>query len=171
VLGQHIGDLETSLAFEAHKNVTDSLAEIYDFTPTATACDLHPAYLSTRFAERQALPMVRVQHHYAHVLSGMADNDLDSPVLGVAWDGTGLGTDNTVWGGEFLRVNDDSFTREAHLRTFRLPGGDRAALEPRRAAVGLLYEIFGEKLFTKSRLLQLDSFYDTEKPRLSDWRR
>jgi len=163
VLGQHIGDLETSLAFEAHKNVTDSLAEIYDFTPTATACDLHPAYLSTRFAEWQALPMVRVQHHYAHVLSGMADNDLDSPVLGVAWDGTGLGTDNTVWGGEFLRVNDDSFTREAHLRTFRLPGGDRAALEPRRAAVGLLYEIFGEKLFTKSRLLPLDSFYDTEK--------
>ena len=167
VLSQHIGDLETGLAFEALNGVTDSLAEIYDFAPTVAACDLHPDYLSTRFAEQQALPTVKVQHHYAHVLAGMADNELDSPVLGVAWDGAGLGTDNTVWGGEFLRVTETGFPREAHLRLFSLPGGDRAALEPRRSAVGLLYEIYGEKLFSKRRLLPLDSFYKAEKDTLN----
>jgi hydrogenase maturation protein HypF len=76
----------------------------------------------------------------------MADNDLDGPVLGVAWDGNGLGSDGTIWGGEFLRVDGGHFARVAHLRTFRLPGGDRAAREPRRSALGVLYEIFGDTL-------------------------
>jgi hydrogenase maturation protein HypF len=89
---------------------------------------------------------VTVQHHFAHVLACMADNELDGPVLGVAWDGAGLGDDGTIWGGEFLRVESGRFTRVAHLRTFRLPGGDRAAREPRRAALSVLYEIFGDTL-------------------------
>jgi hydrogenase maturation protein HypF len=76
----------------------------------------------------------------------MADNGLDGSVLGVAWDGNGLGTDGTMWGGEFLQVEAGGFTRVAHLRTFRLPGGDRAAREPRRAALGVLYELFGDML-------------------------
>ena len=88
----------------------------------------------------------QVQHHYAHVLSCMAENHLEPPVLGVSWDGTGYGPDGSIWGGEFLKVGNGSFDRVAHLRTFLLPGGDKAIKEPRRAAIGLLYEIFGEKL-------------------------
>ncbi|MCX7827441.1 MAG: carbamoyltransferase HypF, partial [Verrucomicrobiae bacterium] len=89
-----------------------------------------------------------VQHHFAHIVSCMVENDLDGEVLGVSWDGAGYGADGTIWGGEFLRATLRSFERVAHLRTFRLPGGDAAAREPRRSALGVLYEIFGESLFT-----------------------
>ena len=92
--------------------------------PRVIACDLHPDYASTRSAEQSGLKVVHVQHHYAHVLSCMAEHQLEAPVLGVAWDGTGYGTDGTIWGGEFLRVDAHGFTRAASLRPFRLPGGD-----------------------------------------------
>ncbi|MBN1212890.1 MAG: carbamoyltransferase HypF, partial [candidate division Zixibacteria bacterium] len=162
-ISQHIGDLETRLAREAHRVVTRSLAAIYDFEPETAACDLHPDYSSTGFARRLELPTVTVQHHYAHVLACLADNQLIPPALGVAWDGTGLGLDNTVWGGEFLLTDDTTFTRSAHLRTFRLPGGDRAVLEPRRAAIGLLYEIFGEDIFDRDDIEPLRQFSQMEK--------
>ena len=82
----------------------------------------------------------------------MAENQLAPPLLGVAWDGTGYGLDGTIWGGEWLRVNDTSFERTAHLRTFRLPGGEKAIREPRRSALGLLYELFGDALFARDDL-------------------
>jgi hydrogenase maturation protein HypF len=145
---QHIGDLETAQAFDAFRRVIADFENLYELKPGAVACDLHPDYLSTHYAERSGLPVVRVQHHYAHVLACMAENEMDAPVLGVSWDGTGYGTDGTVWGGEFLRVTADGFERAARLRTFRLPGGERAVKEPRRAAMGLLYELFGDRLFT-----------------------
>jgi len=157
-ISQHIGDLETRSACVAHKAVTRSLAAIYDFEPETAACDLHPDYLSTGFAQQLNLPIVQVQHHYAHVLACLADNQLNPPALGVAWDGTGLGTDNTIWGGEFLLTDDKTFTRAAYLRTFRLPGGDKAVLEPRRTAVGLLYEIFGEDVFKLDNLEPIAQF-------------
>jgi hydrogenase maturation protein HypF len=148
---QHIGDLETPQAFDAFGRVVASLTQLYDFTPAAVACDAHPDYRSTQFAEAVAhergLPLVRVQHHYAHILACMAENQLDPPLLGVAWDGTGYGLDATIWGGEWLRVHGEGFERAAHLRTFRLPGGEKAIREPRRAALGLLYELFGDDLF------------------------
>ena len=88
---------------------------------------------------------ISVQHHFAHVVACMAENEIQPPALGVAWDGTGYGLDGTIWGGEFLLVKGDrSFERVAHFRQFRLPGGDRAIKEPRRSALGLLYEIFGD---------------------------
>ena len=87
-----------------------------------------------------------MQHHYAHVLSCMAENELAPPVLGVAWDGTGYGLDGTIWGGEFLAVHRGGFDRIAHLRTFRLPGGEQAVREPRRCALGVLYELFGDNV-------------------------
>jgi hydrogenase maturation protein HypF len=89
----------------------------------------------------------KVQHHVAHVFSCMADNDLAPPVLGVSWDGTGYGTDGTVWGGEFIRVTREAVERAGHLRTFHLPGGEQAVREPRRAAAGILYEVYGEAAF------------------------
>ena len=116
-------------------------------TPQAVACDLHPDYASTRHAEQLAaawgVPLIPVQHHHAHVAACIAEHGLEGPVVGMSWDGTGYGTDRTVWGGEVLRCDGDQFTRVAHLRTFPLPGGDQAAREPRRSALGLLYEILG----------------------------
>ena len=136
-ISQHIGDLETEAAFTAFRNVSADLQRLYDATPAVIAADEHPDYLSTRFALKTGVPVVRVQHHYAHVLSCMAENELDPPVLGVSWDGTGYGSDGTIWGGEFLRIDDTSFQRVAHLRTFRLPGGEAAVKEPRRSALGM----------------------------------
>jgi hydrogenase maturation protein HypF len=145
-LGSHVGDLETSEAVDAFEKSAAGLIALSETPIVRVACDAHPDYASTQYAERLSIPRVPIQHHFAHVLSCMADNDLDWPVLGVAWDGAGLGDDGTIWGGEFLRVESGRFTRVAHLRTFRLPGGDRAAREPRRVALGVLYEIFGDTL-------------------------
>jgi hydrogenase maturation protein HypF len=145
-LGPHVGDLETSEAVNAFEKSAASLIALHDKAIVRVACDAHPDYASTQHAQRLPIARVPVQHHFAHILACMADNDLEGPVLGVSWDGAGLGTDGTIWGGEFLRVEEGCFTRVAHLRTFRLPGGDRAAREPRRAALGVLYEIFGDAL-------------------------
>jgi hydrogenase maturation protein HypF len=143
-LSQHIGDLETSQAHDAFRRVIADLQRLYDVTPDFVACDLHPDYLSTRHAAQLGAPLVPVQHHWAHVLSCLAENEIDGPALGVAWDGTGYGLDGTIWGGEFLRANEDgSFTRAAHLRTFRLPGGEAAVRQPCRTALGLFFECDG----------------------------
>jgi hydrogenase maturation protein HypF len=157
-ISQHIGDLETEAAFAAFRNVSADLQRLYDATPAVIAADEHPDYLSTRYALKTGVPVARVQHHYAHVLSCMAENEIDPPVLGVAWDGTGYGSDGTVWGGEFLRIDDTSFQRVAHLRTFRLPGGEAAVKEPRRAALGMLYEMFGDDVFAMKNLAPISAF-------------
>ena len=134
------------------------------------ACDAHPGYRSTQFARESGLEVLPVQHHYAHILSCMAENEVEPPALGVAWDGTGFGLDGTIWGGEFLRVTGDEptrkcacefvapgglFQRVAHFRTFRLPGGEKAVREPRRTAIGLLHEVFGERVFSMKYLQPL----------------
>lgn len=143
---QHIGDLESEAAFDALRRTAADLQHLYQARPTVVAADLHPDYLSTQYAAhlcQQGHPapeLLLVQHHHAHVLACAAENELAFPVLGVAWDGTGHGSDGTAWGGEFLRVNGAEFVRLAHLRSFPLPGGDRAAREPRRSAIGLLHE-------------------------------
>jgi hydrogenase maturation protein HypF len=152
-VSQHIGDLETPQAFEAFEGVIESFKQLYEFEPLAVACDAHPDYRSAQFARNLGLPVVPVQHHFAHVLACMAENQLlGESVLGVAWDGTGYGLDGTIWGGEFLLVRSESWERVAHLRTFRLAGGDKAVKEPRRVALGLLYELFGDELFGDSPL-------------------
>ncbi|MBI4677952.1 MAG: carbamoyltransferase HypF [Elusimicrobia bacterium] len=145
-LSQHIGDLESAGSYEAFERVIESLSKLYDLKPGVVARDSHPDYVSTRHAGKLGLPVVPVQHHVSHVLACMADNELEGPVLGVAWDGTGYGPDQTVWGGEFLRVWEKGWARAAHWRTFPLPGGDRAVREMRRSAFGLLFEVFGEAL-------------------------
>jgi len=148
-VSQHIGDLESEASLRAFRAVIDAFATLYEFTPTGVACDLHPGYQSTQHASGLGLPIVRVQHHHAHVLSCMAENHLQPPVLGIAWDGSGMGDDGTVWGGEFLRVTDKGYERVAHLRPFLLPGGAKAVREPRRVALALLYEIFDDDAITQ----------------------
>jgi len=162
-VSQHIGDLETPEAFGAFRQVIDAFGRLYEFDPAAVACDLHPEYLSSQFARQLSLPLVTVQHHHAHVLSCMAENELDGPVLGVSWDGTGYGLDGTVWGGEFLRVGPGPFTRVAHLRTFSLPGGEQAIKEPRRSALGVLYEVLGDAAFGADRVAVLGAFTPRER--------
>ena len=149
-VSQHIGDLESPDAVSAFRRALTDLQSLYEQPPELIACDLHPDYLSTQLAGELAQqiqkPLVQVQHHYAHILACMAEHRLAAPVFGVAWDGTGYGTDGTIWGGEFLRIAPDSFEREAHLRLFRLPGGEQAIREPRRVALGLLFEMYGNDL-------------------------
>jgi len=145
-LSQHLGDVENLAANENFKRTLVDFQTLYELRPSTIACDLHPDYASTHYAEESGLKIVKVQHHYAHVLSCMAERQLDAPVLGVAWDGTGYGSDGTIWGGEFLQITEQGFTRAASLCPFRLPGGDLAAREPRRSALGLLYALYGENL-------------------------
>jgi hydrogenase maturation protein HypF len=159
-LSQHIGDLETEPAYDAFRRVIADFQKLYEAKPDIVAADLHPDYLSTKFAHefegragsplpaagalRTARPAkISVQHHIAHVLSCLAENEIAPPALGVSWDGTGYGLDATVWGGEFFLVTADQVERFAHLRSFRLPGGDQAVKEPRRTALGLLHELSG----------------------------
>ena len=147
VVSQHLGDLLSLQGAQLLERTVGDLLAFFDAKPEILACDLHPDYASTRLAERLSaqwqVPLVRVQHHHAHVAAVMAELGLAGPVLGLAWDGSGFGPDHTVWGGEALRVDARGFQRLGHLRTFPLPGGDRAVKEPRRSAGGLLWELTG----------------------------
>ena len=148
VVSQHVGDLETSQAYSSFKHMVHDVQELYHLSPEIIVCDQHPDYLSSQFADRSPHRIIKVQHHYAHILSCMAENDiLESTAMGVAWDGTGYGDDGTIWGGEFFKISESDYTRCACLRPFPLPGGDRAVEEPTRSALGLLYEYFGEEVF------------------------
>jgi hydrogenase maturation protein HypF len=161
-ISQHIGDLETEQANSAFRRAAADLPRLYDAQPEVLAADLHPDYLSTQFAlerrpparhepdsaaaqragsETSAPRVIRVQHHIAHVLSCIAENEVELPALGVAWDGTGYGSDGTIWGGEFFLITEANAERVASLRPFRLPGGVAAVKEPRRAVLGLLHEL------------------------------
>jgi len=117
---------------------------MFDIAPEALVCDMHPDYMSSAFAsdmaEREGLPLIKVQHHHAHMASCMADNGLDEKVIGLVWDGTGLGTDGTVWGAECLIGDYAGFERFGSMRPIALPGGDRAAKEIRRVEWSLLCE-------------------------------
>ena len=145
-ISQHIGDLETEEAFQAFQKVIGDLQQMHGRTPEVIAADVHPDYLSTKYgleiARRTsagrpaAAKFVKVQHHLAHVLGCMVENEVTPPLLGVSWDGTGQGLDGTIWGGEFFIVTPRSWERVAHFRRFPLPGGDKAIREPRRAAPG-----------------------------------
>jgi len=154
-ISQHIGDLDSEPARDAFRRVIDDLGRLWDLEPRAVVCDEHPDYVSTRYATESGSRVLRCQHHYAHVLACMAENEVTAPALGVSWDGTGLGSDGTIWGGEFLLAKGQSFERVAHLRTFRLPGGESAIKQPWRTAIGLLYEIYGDDLFEMADLAPL----------------
>ena len=142
-LSPHVGDLDTTAAFDSFQETVSTLLNLYDVRPGTIACDGHPDYRSTQFAEGSGMRVVRVQHHYAHVLALMADQEIPPPVLGFAWDGSGYGFDGTVWGGESLLVNAQGFDRVARLRPFLLPGGEAAVRQLRRSALGLLHAILG----------------------------
>jgi len=169
-LSQHLGDLETASAFTAFQEVITDFQRLYETRPEVIAADAHPDYLSTKtaalLAAQTGARLVSVQHHHAHILACMAENETPPPALGVAWDGTGYGLDGTIWGGEFLTITPEGFERFAHLRTFQLPGGAAAVKEPRRCALGLLYEMFGDAVFERTDLAVLHAFSDAERKTL-----
>ena len=150
-VSQHIGDVENGGTFDAWNAARTRLEDLFDLAPAALACDLHPSYLSGQWAREQArkcnLPLVEVQHHHAHIASVMAEAiaagqlTTDARVLGIAFDGTGAGTDGTIWGGEFFVASLGGFERTAHLRTWALPGGAASVRDARRNAFALLSEL------------------------------
>lgn len=174
-LSQHIGDLDTPEACAAFERVIADFLRLYEVEPVAIAHDLHPDYFSTQWAHKvadghggaslaDALPLrIPVQHHHAHLASCLAENEVEGPALGVTWDGTGYGLDGTVWGGEFLWGDASGFERVAHLRTFRLPGGDTAVKEPRRTALGVLWEHFGSEALEREDWAPVAAFSSEER--------
>jgi hydrogenase maturation protein HypF len=143
VASHHIGDLEHLAAYRSFLQAVDHLCSLTGVTPEVVAHDLHPEYMSTKFAAELDLPTVGVQHHHAHIASCLVEHGRTEPVLGIAFDGLGLGTDGTAWGGELLVADLDGFRRVGHLRQVALPGGDRAAREPWRMAVAWLAATLG----------------------------
>ncbi len=150
-VSQHIGDVENGETFDAWNAARTRLEDLFDLAPAALTCDLHSSYLSSQWAREQArernLPLIEVQHHHAHIASVMAEAIAagqlapDARVLGIAFDGTGAGTDGTIWGGEFLVADLAVFERAGHLRTWQLPGGAASVHDARRNAFALLSEL------------------------------
>lgn len=162
-LSRHIGDLDSPRSLSAAAATIDDLSHQLRITPDCIARDPHPDHRSVRIARSFDKPVQLVQHHYAHILSVMADNGIDKDVLGIAWDGTGIGDDGTIWGGEFLKANGLGFRRFASLSDFPLLGGEKAIREPRRIAIALLYECYGRKLWEKRSLAPLSATPESER--------
>lgn len=153
ILGPHIGDLDSLATCERYQEQIQSLQQLYGVSQFSLVCDAHPDYFTSQWADRQSSPLETVQHHHAHIVAGMLEQEwLDRQVLGVAFDGTGWGDDKTIWGGEFLLSTATDYTRVAHLRPFKLPGGDCATREPWRVAISLVSQTAGEDTAARLRL-------------------
>ncbi len=144
ILSQHIGDLKNLETYEFYQEAFERFKRLFRVEPKLMACDLHPDYLSTRFAGECGLKTIPVQHHHAHIASCMAECGLDEQVLGISFDGTGLGDDQQIWGGEFLLCDLKEYVRFSHFDYVPLLGGDKAAAEPWRMGVSYLYRTFGK---------------------------
>lgn len=147
ILSQHIGDLKNAETLEFYEESIERYKQLYKFEPKLIVCDLHPDYLSSRYAESLGLPLLKVQHHHAHMASAMAENKLTEQVIGLIMDGTGYGTDGKIWGGEFFVGDYNGFERYNHFEYIPIPGGDAAVKEPWRIALAYLYHYLGNDLW------------------------
>lgn len=161
-ISQHIGDLESIQSCEAFGETTKSLENLYSPSLKCLVSDSHPDYYSTKFAKDSSLPLLQVQHHHAHIVSCMAEHHLNEEALGIAFDGTGYGEDQSIWGGEFLLSNLSDFKRVGHFKPFRLPGGEHAIKEPRRTAIAVLFELFGNRFLLEEDLAPIKAFRSNE---------
>lgn len=146
ILSQHIGDLKNAETLAFYHEAHQRFAALFRHETVLVAADLHPDYLSSRYAATLNMPLIKVQHHHAHIASCMAEHGLDETVIGIALDGTGLGDDGTIWGGEFLLANLTNYERMYWLQPVPLPGGDKVTEEPWRTAVSYLYQYFGAQI-------------------------
>lgn len=152
-LSPYIGDMADLRTVEALRASLTRMEGLLEAVPDVVVCDLHPRYNTTAIAQELGLPVHQIQHHYAHVLSCMAENDYLAPVIGVSFDGTGLGTDQTIWGGEILLANTHDFTRFASLMPFTQSGGDASSREGWRIAVSLVYDMTGRNVAETKRIV------------------
>ncbi|MFW2585677.1 carbamoyltransferase HypF [Aliarcobacter butzleri] len=158
ILSPYIGDLNSISSMEYFNRTINSFKNFYDFVPDTVVCDLHPKYESTKYAfkllqDNPNIKLIQIQHHYAHILSVMAENGLEDEVLGFAFDGTGYGDDGNIWGGEVFIASRKEYKRINHIKYFKLLGGEMAIKEPKRVALSFLFDIF-----TLDEILALDSF-------------
>ncbi len=144
ILSQHIGDLKNIETLEFYTETIEQFKKLFRVKPTLIACDKHPDYLSTKYANDLELPKIQIQHHHAHIASCMAEHGLDEKVIGVAFDGVGLGENNKIWGGEFFVCDLNAYNRITHFDYIPMPGGDKATKNPWRMAVSFLYKFFGK---------------------------
>lgn len=162
-LSQHVGDLANLAAYDFFRKTIEHMKRILDIRPDIVAYDLHPNYMSTRYAEElQGIQKIQVQHHHAHIISCMAENMLSGPVVGLSFDGTGYGTDGNIWGGEILIADARQFRRAAHITYIPMPGGEAAIKQPWRMAVSYLYDAFGETFWD----LDLPLFKDHDEKKI-----
>ncbi|MDR1008570.1 MAG: carbamoyltransferase HypF [Campylobacteraceae bacterium] len=138
-MSPYIGDLENVKSIEAFERSIDTFKRFYDFTPSLLVCDKHPGYASTLWAKKQNIPIIFVQHHYAHILAVMFEHNISDEVLGIAWDGTGFGDDKSIWGGEFFLCNLKTYKRVCSFKPFKLLGGDKSVKNIDRVAFSILY--------------------------------
>lgn len=146
-LSQYIGDLKNRETMDFFEETVNLFLKLFRTKPDLVAADLHPDYLSTRYARSLGIELVQVQHHHAHIASCMAENGMDEPVIGLAFDGTGYGDDGNIWGSEFLVCDYKGYTRRNHFAYLPMPGGDRAAEEPWRMGLSVLYQAYGDQMY------------------------
>ena len=154
ILSPHIGDLTSIEAFDFFERTLQTFSRFYDFTPDLIVCDRHPDYTTSRWAKEQGVPVVDVQHHHAHVLSVMLEQNINEEVLGIVFDGTGFGDDGTIWGGEFLHCSGTDYKRVAHFKPLKLLGGEKAVKEPRRIALAMAFAVMEFDDVKKSRAVE-----------------
>lgn len=153
-LSQFGGDLEEAQSFKVYKENIERFERILSIKPEKVCCDLHPGYQTSKFAKECGLEVLEVQHHHAHILSVMAENCLYHPVIGIAFDGTGYGTDGAMWGGEFLIASPDSFIRAGHLKYVPMLGGDSSVKEAYKTGYSYLFNL-GLEMYIKDERWQL----------------
>jgi hydrogenase maturation protein HypF len=161
-ISQHIGDLSTEKANKTFKKVIDDFKLLYEAEPDEIISDLHPEYISTKYAKQLSNEIEKIQHHYAHVAACRFENHVEGEALGVSWDGTGYGLDGNVWGGEFFLTDNNNYTHFAQFRKFMLPGGEKAIKEPRRSLSGILFEIAGNHFINEFSDLIENKFTSAE---------
>ncbi len=165
---QHLGDLDNQENIQNYRQIINHFKNIYNFQPDLIACDFHPDYYSSEYAQElsnnnnQSIPIVRVQHHIAHIFSTFVEKEIKFPLLGIAWDGTGYGLDNTIWGGEFFYITEDKIQRIASFLPFDLLGGNQAIINPKRIALSLLLQVFESLENIPKKLKIISSFSEQE---------